>query len=79
MGNLGQYRRAFESSLAIDISAFDGDIAYGSIEQWDSMAHIALISELEDVFDVMFEPDDILHFGSYLNGIAILKRYGIEF
>ena len=38
-----------------------------------------IIYLLEDEFDVLFESEDILHYGSYLNGIEILKRYGIEF
>ena len=37
-----------------------------------------LISELEDAFDIMFESEDILHYGSYENGKAILRKYGVE-
>ena len=43
-----------------------------------SVAHLSLISELEDAFDVMFESNDILHYGSYENGKIILEKYGIS-
>ncbi len=44
----------------------------------DSAAHLSLISELEDAFDVMFESEDVLHYGSYENGKAILRKYGVD-
>jgi acyl carrier protein len=47
------------------------------VPQWDSVAHLSLISELEEAFDVMLEADDILHYGSYENGKMILEKYGI--
>ena len=54
-------------------------VSFKDVAIWDSVSHLSLISRLEDAFDVMFDADDILHFGSYLNGIEILKRYGVEF
>ena len=40
--------------------------------------HLTLIAELEEKFDIMFSADDILHFGSYLNGMKLLQRYGVD-
>mgnify|MGYP000777773696 FL=1 len=37
-----------------------------------------LIAQLEDEFEIMFETDDITHFGGYENGKAILAKYGVE-
>lgn len=51
---------------------------YQDSEGWDSIGHMNLISELEDVFDVMFDTDDILAFESFEKGIEILKKYGVE-
>jgi len=45
---------------------------------WDSMAHMELIALLEDTFNIMFETEDILHYGSYENGKTIIKKYGVE-
>ena len=54
------------------------DFVFGKVEKWDSVAHLNLISELEDTFDTMLETEDILHYGSYLNGLEILRRNGVE-
>lgn len=73
-----QYDEAFISALGVEASALGASFTFKDVDRWDSVAHLLLITELEDVFDVMFEPDDIIHFGSYLNGIEILKKYGVE-
>ena len=54
------------------------DVSILNIEKWDSVAHMGLISELEEAFDIMFDTDDIINFTSYTCGIDLLKKYGIE-
>ena len=79
MTNLERYNKAFMDVLGVSEADLDESLTFKGTPQWDSVAHLALISELEDAFDVFFESNDILHYGSYLNGIEILKRYGVEF
>ncbi len=79
MTNLEKYQRVFCDLFNVDKGALDEGFTFANISQWDSMAHLSLISALEEAFDVMFETEDILHFGGYLNGIEILKKYGVEF
>lgn len=47
-------------------------------EDWDSVGHMNLITEIEDAFGIMMETEDILNFVSYQVGIEILKKYGVE-
>ncbi len=79
MTNLEKYNNVFTEIFGVDASALNEGFTFSEIGAWDSMTHMTLITELEDAFDVMFETDDIIHYGSYLNGIEILKRYGVEF
>ena len=79
MNKIEQYKNVFIRVLNVKEEALNDSFTFKNVPQWDSVAHLSLISELEDTFDVMFESNDILHFGSYLNGIEILKRYGVEF
>ncbi len=79
MSNLEKYNQAFINTFEISPGELNDHFNFNEIEAWDSMAHLTLIAELEDAFEVMFETDDILHFGGYLNGIEILKRYGVDF
>jgi acyl carrier protein len=46
--------------LAIAPSEMTGDLHYNSIPEWDSIAHMALISALEEEFGVSFQNEEIV-------------------
>ncbi len=79
MDNRDKYNSIFLNIFNVDEGALNDTFNFKDIEKWDSMTHLTLISELEDAFDVMFETEDILHFGGYENGMKILAGYGVEF
>ena len=79
MSNTEKYRQVFVTVFGVDESALNEGFTFKDVEAWDSLSHLTLISELEDAFNEMFETDDILHFGGFLNGMEILKNYGVEF
>ena len=77
--NLEKYNEIFKSVFGVQDSELNSGFVFGAVESWNSLAHLTLISELEDAFDVLFETEDILHFGGYENGKRILKSYGVDF
>lgn len=78
MDNLSRYRKIFSGNFKVPFERLPG-LKYQEIPLWDSIGHMALVSEIEEVFDVMLETDDIIDFSSYEKGIEILKKYGVEF
>ena len=79
MNNLQAYQHVFMEAFGVEPEVLNDTFTFQTIQEWDSMAHMSLISQLEETFDVFFETEDILNYGSYLNGMEILRRYGIEF
>lgn len=79
MSNSEKYQNIFMEIFSVDAEDLNSSYNFKDVEKWDSLAHLTLISELEDAFDVMFETEDILHFGGYENGKKILAGYGVEF
>lgn len=77
MSNNEQYKKTFSKALSIS-EDFDEKLKYNEIPEWDSIGHMTLISELEEVFKVNFETDDIVDFSSFLKGKEILKKYGVD-
>ena len=53
------------------------EFKYQSIPEWDSVGHMSIVSELEDVFDIMLEMDDIIDFSSFTVGINMLAKYDV--
>ncbi len=78
MSNKEKYVAAFVNGLEIEQDQVTPDLKYQDIENRDSVGHMELIAELEDAFDIVFESTDIINFGSYKQGIEILKNYDIE-
>ena len=78
MSNLDKYKQCFISSFALDKNAFKNNIEYNSIPEWDSIGHMAMIAELEEVFDISMDIDDIIEFSSYTKGMEILKKYEVS-
>tara|TARA_B100000579_G_scaffold413294_1_gene405794 strand:+ start:291 stop:518 length:228 start_codon:yes stop_codon:yes gene_type:complete len=70
-----KYDQAFVTAFDLDASALGPDLKYESIQEWDSIGHMALIAELEDAFEISMEMDDIIDFSSYQKGMDILKKY----
>ncbi|WKD86112.1 Acyl carrier protein [Polaribacter huanghezhanensis] len=70
---------AFCNALEIEASIVKDDLQYQSIEQWDSISHMILIAELEDVFDVEIDTDDVIDMSSVAKSKEILNKNGIKF
>ena len=79
MNNKQKYDQAFIETFSIDESKLDDNLEYNTIPEWDSVGHMGLIAELEEVFDIMMEMDDIIDFSSYKKGLEIIAKYGIKF
>jgi len=65
-------------SFDLDAKQLNDKLEYNSIEAWDSIGHMQIIAELEDIFEIELEMDDIINFSSYNEGMQILVKYGIE-
>ena len=79
MTSLEKYNKAFCESFEINEEQLVG-LQYQQIELWVSVGHMTLVANLEDVFDIMMETDDIIDLSSYEKGIEILaNHYGVGF
>lgn len=79
MNNNQKYNQIFMDIFGVDSSELNENFTFQLINSWDSLTHLTLISEIENTFDIMFETEDILHFGGFENGKKILAKYGVVF
>ena len=79
MNNLEKYQGVFMNVFNVTVNDLNEIFTFKDVMEWDSITHMSLIADLEDCFDVMFETEEILNFGSYLNGIKILESKGVVF
>lgn len=79
MDNLKRYNTVFASVFEVDENELNEDFKVGSVDNWDSITQLSLVSDLEDEFDIMIDSEDILGFRSYNEGKEILAKYEISF
>lgn len=79
MNNQEKLYQAFASALNIELQQVSPELTYNTIAEWDSTAHMILIAEIEGVFDVMLDTDDIIDMSSVAKAQEILTRYEIQF
>ncbi len=77
--NTAKLTTAFANALVVAESQINDDLAYNSIKEWDSTAHMLLIAELENVFNLMLDTDDIIDMSSVAKAKTILGKYGVAF
>ena len=76
MGNSTKYIEAFKGAIQVDEREIQ-NLKYRDAG-WDSVAHMVLMSEIENVFDIMLDTDDVIDFSSFEKGKEILRKYDIE-
>lgn len=60
-------------ALGIDEEDFDVDIEYSDTIGWSSRAHMELMKEIEDAYDLTLSPYDILDLNSYKKIVAYIE------
>lgn len=79
MTNIGKYNNAFVEVFGVDNSVLNDGFSKDNVESWDSVHQLNIIALLEESFDIMLDPEDIMEFTSYCKGREILKKYDVEF
>ena len=79
MTNLEKYNNIFKKMFNVPDEELES-LAYKETAEWNSMAQIALVAEIEAQFDLDFDTDDIFQLKSYVIGKEMLaSKFNVEF
>lgn len=79
MTNIEKYNDIFRKMFNVSDDELES-LAYKDTAEWNSMAQIALVAEIEEKFDLDFDTDDIFQLKSYVIGKEMLaKKFCVEF
>jgi acyl carrier protein len=79
MSNLDRLRQAFRTALGLPEDYDVDQLEYRAIDKWDSLAHMALVAQLEDTFDVMIDTDEVIDLSSFAKAVEILGKHDVDF
>lgn len=78
MTNLEKYNDIFVQVFGVKPEELGEQFSKESVPAWDSVHQLNIISLLEESFDLLLEPEDIMACTSYNAGKEILLRNGVE-
>lgn len=78
MTNIEKLNDLFRSVFGIETSMLNEGFRRENVANWDSVRQLSLTNGIEDTFDIMLDPEDIIACTSYENAKAILKKYEID-
>lgn len=79
MKNLDKFNKIICDTLNIkDIGDIKDEMGPDEIKSWDSLAHVELVSALEENFDINFDVVDISRMYTIGDVKKILNKYGVE-
>ncbi|MBE6282891.1 MAG: acyl carrier protein [Mediterranea massiliensis] len=78
MSNIEKYNNAFVEVFGVEESALDANFNKDSVDGWDSVHQLNIIALLEESFDIMFDPEDIMELTSYEKGKELIAKYEVE-
>lgn len=78
MTNIEKYNQAFIEVFGVEESAFGSNFNKDSVDGWDSVHQLNIIALLEESFDIMLDPEDIMELTSYEKGKELMAKYEVE-
>ena len=78
MTNIERYNQVFIDVFGVEKSVLNDNFTKDSVNGWDSVHQLNIIALLEECFDIMFDPEDIMDLTSYEKGKKLLRKYSVE-
>jgi len=78
MTNIEKLKKTFSNALGIDQASVVPELAYNSIDKWDSIAHMSLIAQIEEEFDVMLDTDEIIDMSNFQVACDTLEKHDVD-
>lgn len=78
MTNLEKYNDIFVQVFGADEAQLGDNYSKDTVAAWDSVHQLNIISLMEETFDLMLDPEDIMACTSYNAGKEILAKNDIK-
>lgn len=78
MTNIEKYNAIYTDIFGATADQLNENFSKETVAEWDSVHQLGIITGMEEAFDLMLDPEDIMACTSYNAGIEILKKNNIE-
>jgi len=70
-----EIKKIFCDVLGLNESDVNDKTTYNSIEEWDSLRHLELITKYEEFYSLEFDMDDIIGMENFAKVKSIVNKY----
>jgi len=74
---LERLKACFRTILNLPDDADCAALKYRDTPTWDSLAHMQLIAEIETVFDIMLDTDEVIGMSDFPTAVGMVKAHDI--
>lgn len=60
MATIDKVKEIVANVCEVTPDQISGETTIGDFPQWDSMGHLAILSQVEEAFDINFEPEEMM-------------------
>jgi len=78
MTTLEQLVKIFADTFQVSTEQITDGFSSETVDNWDSVTQLSLVTTVEDTFDIMLDTDEILDFKSFSKAKEIIAKYGIN-
>lgn len=78
MANIDKLNNIFVEVFNADVANLNENYTKENVEEWDSVHQLSIISMMEEEFDLMLDPEDIMACTSYEAAKEILTKNDVE-
>ena len=68
-------RAIFAELLGLNATEVTDTMSYNSLEKWDSLKHLELVSKLEDTFGINIDMDDVIAMSNFRKVVETAQKY----
>ena len=80
MSNTEKLNSIFKDVFNVDENSLNADFVNTNVEDWDSIHHLSLTGGIEEQFDILLDPEDVIEMISYDMCKEILTdKYDVTF
>lgn len=78
MTNKEKYDNIFVEVFNVNPDQLGPEFNKQNVPEWDSVHQLNIMVLLEEAFDIMLDPEDIVALTSYENGLEVLRKFEVE-
>ena len=79
MTNREKYNQAFVEVFGVEESVLNADFSKENVDAWDSVHQLNIIAILEEAFDIMLDPEDIMELSSYASWQSMMLNCNLTY